>query len=174
MDYIEREYFQVCVLEYMHLTCLCIMCVDRIDECIYVSVGIYIHIACMLGKCILGYEYFIYSKTCFLTFPYEVYASNTLNAYSLHVHVYDRCGVCVCSIDVVVSWGKHTLVEHWHARTRPDVHAKALWWQKALRWRKSVSLTVSYLLPTGSLYFAATNWPRCRPQSSPDWAPWRK
>jgi hypothetical protein len=27
----------------------------------YVSVGIYIHIACMFGKCIMGYEYFIYS-----------------------------------------------------------------------------------------------------------------
>ena len=28
----------------------------------YVSVGIYIHIACMFGKCIMGYECFIYSK----------------------------------------------------------------------------------------------------------------
>jgi hypothetical protein len=26
----------------------------------YVSVGIYIHIACMFGKCIMGYEHFIY------------------------------------------------------------------------------------------------------------------
>jgi hypothetical protein len=27
----------------------------------YVSVGIYIQIACMFGKCIMGYDYFIYS-----------------------------------------------------------------------------------------------------------------
>jgi hypothetical protein len=27
----------------------------------YVSVGIYIHMACMFGKCIMGYECFIYS-----------------------------------------------------------------------------------------------------------------
>ena len=25
------------------------------------SVGIYIHMACMFGTCIMGYEYFIYS-----------------------------------------------------------------------------------------------------------------
>ncbi len=32
----------------------------------YVSVGKYIHIACMFGKCIMGYEYFIYSiDMCF-------------------------------------------------------------------------------------------------------------
>ncbi len=30
--------------------------------CVFdVSVGIYIHIAFMFGKCIMGYEYFIYS-----------------------------------------------------------------------------------------------------------------
>jgi hypothetical protein len=27
----------------------------------YVSVGISLHIACMFDKCIMGYEYFIYS-----------------------------------------------------------------------------------------------------------------
>ncbi len=27
----------------------------------YVCVGIYIHIASMFGKCIMGYDYFIYS-----------------------------------------------------------------------------------------------------------------
>jgi hypothetical protein len=31
-------------------------------RCVFhVRVGIYIHITCMFGKCIMGYEYFIYS-----------------------------------------------------------------------------------------------------------------
>jgi hypothetical protein len=33
-----------------------------------VSVGIYIHIACMFGKCIMGYEYFMYSIEMCLDF----------------------------------------------------------------------------------------------------------
>ena len=37
------------------------MCVEIALRCVfYLSVGIYIHIACMFGKCIMGYEYFIY------------------------------------------------------------------------------------------------------------------
>jgi hypothetical protein len=52
---------------------------------LYDSVGINIHIACMFGKCIMGYEYFIYSIDMFLDLPYEVYASNTLNAFSFHL-----------------------------------------------------------------------------------------
>jgi hypothetical protein len=31
----------------------------------YVSVGIYIRIACMFGNCIMGYEYVIYSIDVF-------------------------------------------------------------------------------------------------------------
>ena len=34
----------------------------------YVSVGMYIHIACMFDKCIMGYEYFIYSIDMCLDF----------------------------------------------------------------------------------------------------------
>jgi hypothetical protein len=53
---------EVCVLEYMHSTCLCIMCVDRIELCVFcVRVEIYIHIACMFDKYIMVCEYFIYS-----------------------------------------------------------------------------------------------------------------
>ena len=61
-----------------------------------------------------------------------------------------------------------TALTHWHACTRTDVHAKTL------RWRKSVSLTVFSLLPTGNLALTTTDYPRCRPQSWKDWAPWRK
>jgi hypothetical protein len=60
---------EVCVLEYMHSTCLCIMCVEIALRCVFcVRVGIYIHIACMFGKCIMGYEYFIYSMDMCLDF----------------------------------------------------------------------------------------------------------
>ena len=52
----------MCVLEYMCSICFYVVCGDRIVVCVfYVSVGIYIHIACMFGKDIMGYEYFIYS-----------------------------------------------------------------------------------------------------------------
>ena len=59
---------EVCVLEDMHSTCLCIMCFDRIEVCVCVSVGISLHIACMFGKCIMGYEYLIYSIDMCLDF----------------------------------------------------------------------------------------------------------
>jgi hypothetical protein len=36
---------EVCVLEDMHSTCLCIMCVNRIGSVFHVSVGKYIHIS---------------------------------------------------------------------------------------------------------------------------------
>ena len=38
------------------------MCVDRIEACVlWYGVGIYVHFFCIFGKCIMGYEYFIYS-----------------------------------------------------------------------------------------------------------------
>ncbi len=43
--------------------------------------------------------------------------SSTLNACSLHLHIYDRCGVF--SIDVVISWGKHA-----HTLTRALRHTR--------------------------------------------------
>ena len=36
-------------------------CVDRVVCVFYVSVRIYTHIVCMFVKCIMGYEYLIYS-----------------------------------------------------------------------------------------------------------------
>jgi hypothetical protein len=36
-------------------------CVDRSVRVFYGSVRIYTHIVCMFGKCIMGYEYLIYS-----------------------------------------------------------------------------------------------------------------
>jgi hypothetical protein len=51
---------EVCVLEYMHSTCLCIICVEIALSCVFcVRVGICIRIACMFGKCLMGYESFI-------------------------------------------------------------------------------------------------------------------
>ena len=41
------------------------MCVDRMGPC-FMLVLEYVHIACMFGKCIMGYEYFIDSiDICF-------------------------------------------------------------------------------------------------------------
>jgi len=93
----------------------------------------------------------------------------TLNAYSLHLSY-------LWPLTRVLDWRgcflrqarTCTAPTHWHARTRTDVHAKAL------RWRKSVRLTVSSLLPTVRFTLTATNYPRCRPQSSPAWAPCSK
>ena len=78
----------------MRSPCLCIMCVDRIVLwCVfYVSVGISIHIACMFGKCLIGYECFI-CRHVFRLFRMKCMPAS-LNAYSLHLHIYDRCGVC--------------------------------------------------------------------------------
>jgi hypothetical protein len=77
-------YIQVCVLE---------------DICIRLFLhhnyrSHYIHIACMFGKCIMGYEYFLQHRHVFRRFHMKCIARNTLNAYSLHVHMYERCGVC--------------------------------------------------------------------------------
>jgi hypothetical protein len=47
------------VWEYVYVSLACLF---------FVSVGIYIHIACMFGKCIMGYEYFIYSTDMYLDF----------------------------------------------------------------------------------------------------------
>jgi hypothetical protein len=60
---------EVCVLECMRSICFRMYAFDLflrrvwiVLRCVfYVRVGIYIHIACMFGKCIMGYEYFIYS-----------------------------------------------------------------------------------------------------------------
>ena len=119
------------------LRLVCASCVLIVLSCVfYVSVGISIHIACMFGRCIMGYECFIYSiDLCFPfgpgffckkseTFPYEVYARDTLNAYSLHLHIYDRCGVCARLTWLFVEVSTHlystdTLTRaHTHWRTR--------------------------------------------------------
>ena len=89
----------------------------------------------------------------------------TLKAYSLHLYVYDRCGVCARLTWLVVKVSTHT---HWHARSRTETHAKAL------RWRKRASLTLSSFLPTVGCISMATNWCHCRTQSSAASAPWRK
>jgi hypothetical protein len=55
----------VCVLENMHSTRLCIVCVDRIEVCVLCSVEIY-NISFIMG--IMGYDYFIYSRDMCLDF----------------------------------------------------------------------------------------------------------
>jgi hypothetical protein len=50
-----------CVFYKIFIRLVCASCDSIALRCVfYVSVGIYIHIACMYGKCIMGYEYFIY------------------------------------------------------------------------------------------------------------------
>jgi hypothetical protein len=75
----------------------------------HVSVGIYAHIDRLhVCKCIMGYEYFIYSiDMCFWTFPYEVYARNfkcIFFAFDLSVS-FDACARFACCF-----LGNHTLV----------------------------------------------------------------
>jgi hypothetical protein len=61
----------------MHSTCLCIMCVDRIAVCVLCLCGnIDTSLACLANAFCVHDEY------------------TTLNAYSLHLHIYDGCGVC--------------------------------------------------------------------------------
>ena len=84
---------EVCVLEYMHSTCLCIMCVDRIEVCVLCSCGdIYTH--CLdvwqmpYGVRVLHLQH----RHGFRRFDMKCMAA-ILNVYSLHLHIYDRCGV---------------------------------------------------------------------------------
>jgi hypothetical protein len=77
---------------------------------------------------------------------------------------------CVCSIDS--AWLLLDVSTHlYRIDTLTHVHKELTYTQRS---RKSVSLTVSSLLPTGNLASDGTNYPRCRSQSSPDWAPWGK
>jgi hypothetical protein len=95
MDDIQTEYLR-CVSENICIRLVCASCVWTVLRCVFcVSVGIYIQTACMFGKCLMWYESFIHSIDMCLDYSIEVYASNTLNAYFLHFHIYESCVVCV-------------------------------------------------------------------------------
>ena len=73
----------------------------------------------------------------------------TLKAYSLHLHIYDRCGVCARLTWLVVKVSTHT---HWHARSRTETHGKALRWRPVQAWLclpSSPQLAVSRWQPAG-------------------------
>ena len=57
--------------------------------------------------------------------------SSTLNTYSLHLHIYDRCGMCARLTWLFLEVSTHT---HWHARTRTETHIKALRWRPVYAW----------------------------------------
>ena len=91
--------------------------------------------------------------------------SATLNAHSLYLtHL---CPVwCVCWIDVVVSWGKHTLTLT-RAHTHWETHEGTVMTSR-------VSLTMSSFPPTGRCGSGTMSWCHCRTQSSTDSSPWCK
>jgi len=88
----------------------------------------------------------------------------TVNAYSLHLYIYDRCGVCARLTCLFLEVSTHT---HWHAHTHWGTHEGAAM-------ATSVSLTLSSLLPTGRCGSLAISWYHCRTQSSAASAPWSK
>ncbi len=47
----------------------------------------------MFGKSIMGYDYFLQHRHVFRLFHMKCMPA-TLNAYSFHLLIYDRCGVC--------------------------------------------------------------------------------
>ena len=93
----------------------------------------------------------------------------TLNAYALHLHICGRCGVCAR-----LTWLFLEVSTHLYS-TDTLTCARTHW-----RTRKGAAMAEECkpdcFLPlfTGKFTFKTTNYPRCRPQSSPDSAPWSK
>ncbi len=158
-----------CVFENVCVRFVCTSCVDRMAVC-FMSVWeyIFISLAC-LANALWGTTLHLQHRHVFILFHMRCMLA------ILEMHIPCIC-ISVTFVVCVLDWRGCFLREartcpaltHWHARTRTDVHGKVL------RWRKRVSLTVSSLLPTGELTSTTTNCPRCRTQSSPDWAPWSK
>ena len=140
------------------------LCVWIVLSCVfYVSVGIYVHIALHVWQIHYGVRLRTSAsfRHVFRRFHMK-WMPATVNAYFLHL-TYLWPLRCVCSIDVVVSWGKH-------ARTLTRAHTH---WdtREGAVMATSVSLTLSSLLPTVTCFSLPTNWYHCRTQSSTASAP---